>query len=235
MKAEIELERLAQRGDPNMPDDLVWRRVAAALHEAAHFIVAVREGIEVYAVEIVSAKGRGPDSGISGCVKIAQNTPLAEARFQLAGAAHEALMGRFGITHANDGLCAFREFVEHARSEGLTRQQWDELAPATLQEVTDFLCARWPLIVDVAAGFLAAQGARGSRIPYPAVDRLYREAHARMNEDSSSGYGSYLRAFLPAAEQHTQREIARACQFSVNRDLEDTLRGLFGEPRLHAL
>lgn len=226
MTTETELYRLAQRGDTNMPEDILAQRIGTALHEAAHFLVAAREGVEVHDIAVASVKGRGPTTGVLGWVRLwPARTNLIEARCFLAGTAHEVLLQRWGVTHSNDALGAARWFVEHICREGLTRQQWDDIPPKVLQEEIDFLRARWPLIVDIAAGFLAAQKGRGSGIPGKAGARLYAMAQARMSEISDAQYGGGLRHTLPPAEteEHVQREMARALNSPAIRALDQTL------------
>lgn len=226
MTAENELFALARRGSQTMTGEILYRRIGVALHEAAHFLVAVREGADVFSVDVLSTAGRGPESGVSGRVRIWQaKTQLAEARFYLAGVAHDALLTRCGVARIGDALFAARELVGHTVREGLTRQQWVALAPAVLAEVTDFLSARWPLIVDIAAGFLTAQGARGSRIPGQAVGALYAKARSRLHETSDSPYGGAIGDFLPQTETaaHVQREVERALQLASTQDLERAL------------
>ncbi len=161
--AELTLE-LSRRGRYDIPDDLAAERILVALHEAAHFIVAAEYDIGVHKVEILGTGGQRCAQGSTGAVHIGHiDSVLSEARFYLAGVAHDLAMfakqPSFGV--AGDLLDSYAPFLRHCADTRVLAADVHALHQAEIFSVGDFLEARWDLIKSIACAFVVCSTASG--------------------------------------------------------------------------
>jgi hypothetical protein len=116
------LEVLARRHNPQMSDSDVAQRIASAVHEATHFLLACIFRATITQVTISNA--RNPTSGALGSVQSIERLPEESAIVSLAGVAFEERFGdpalaaqdlRSGRHHAAVADIPFENFMTYAR------------------------------------------------------------------------------------------------------------------------
>lgn len=193
---------LAMRGVSEMPIDVITGRVIGALHEAAHFVVAVRNKVSVFNVAILGLNGRfryiGPASGDCwGECRTYYDDELPYAHVALAGAAFQSLL--FG--QGSKDTPAFIDFFEALRvlafmaiSSGSTEGVGPVHAEAWCihGELRAFLVQNWHLVERVAVALLMYSNATGT---------LNREKTAEL-------YSAVRRTVLPSEIRHPSDTFA---------------------------
>ena len=186
---------LSRRGLADMPEALAVQRVLTALHEAAHFVVAVKFGLTTYKVAIRGTRGQRPFWGVNGCVEFfPSDNPLFEARFYLAGAAHNQLMARevFSFAEVGDTFDALPPLAKHCADENYPPEHFRKLRSDEHHLVLMFLRDRWSTIRTLACAFLT-YSAPGGEIDVGKTYALYKIIQAELDvTDSPNAYGNVL-------------------------------------------
>ena len=163
------LLELSRRGNRDMPADIAAKRVLVALHEAAHFIVAMRNGVPLYNAGILSTRGRRPAVGCTGFVSVsAAEDRMNEARFHAAGAVHNTLMeASLSITVHNtqsfwgDWLSFYPHFISACVASGDEPESLTALLLRQEAEIERQLTESWHVTRSVAAVLLMYSTASG--------------------------------------------------------------------------
>ena len=186
---------LSRRGLADMPEALAAQRILIALHEAAHFIVAVQFGLSTYKVAIRGTHGQRPFSGVNGCVEFfPSDNPLFEARFHIAGAAHDQLMARevFSFSEVGDTFDALPPLARYCADENHPPEHFRKLRSDEHHFVLMFLRDRWSTIRTLACAFLAYSAPDG-KIDVSKTHALYKIIQVELDVmDSPNAYGKVL-------------------------------------------
>ena len=192
-KTELTLE-LSRRGMVDMHEDLAASRVLVALHEAAHFITAVEFGLPFYKVAIRGTRGQRPAPGVSGCVFFClSDKPLSEARFFLAGAAHDHLMlntATFAVI--GDSVDAYPALAKHCLEQNIPPEQLSAVQSDEYVLILRFLQDHWATIRTLACAFLTYSSPDGE-IDGMKTQTLHSHVRRDLHEaECGAAYGEVL-------------------------------------------
>lgn len=186
---------LSRRGVADMAGDLAAQRIFVALHEAAHVIAGIEYGLALYKVAILGTRGKKPGRGINGCVYFdLSDRPISEARFHLAGAAHEYLMagGDQTFAYVADTVGAFPALARHCVDARLPPEALGPLYHAEFERVMSFLSGRWGTVRTLACALLSNSSADGvidANRTYVLCEHVRREL---LKRGESTPYGNVL-------------------------------------------
>ncbi len=179
---------LSRRGVSAMPDDIAGKRILVALHEAAHFVVAVHDNLEVHTVEILGVNGKSKTAGMCGNVSYRMpNTHLPVVRFHYAGAFHDILMtGEITYSCVNDHIDAVEPLIRHCKEYGISVDGSHELTNQQYREVGKILRGNWRLIRTLACAFLMHSDSNGYVDPGKTLT-LYQYAQFELRQADCGG------------------------------------------------
>lgn len=180
---------LSRRGVSSMNDEIAAKRILVALHEAAHFVVAAHDGLEVHTVEILGVNAKSTARMRGDVYYRMANTYLPIVRFHYAGALHEILMtGEITCSCVNDHLDAVGPLIRHCKEHGISVDGSHELTNQQYLEVGKILRRNWRLIRTLACAFLMHSDSKGYVDPGKTLT-LYR--HAQLELMQTNGGGCY--------------------------------------------
>lgn len=184
---------LSSRGLTNMTDDLAAERILVALHEAAHFLIAVHDGLELHDVRILGVRGTSLTAWGTGGVRFnLHSNQLLPVRFHYAGTIHDWLMtGQDTFASINDWLDGLEYLVGHCNEHQIDPDESLAISREEAQAVQGILSENWNLVRTLACALLVHSDASG-HVDCNQTATLYKHAKNELLQPTGGQYGDVL-------------------------------------------
>lgn len=187
---------LSRRGLEDMTDDLAATRIYVALHEAAHFFVAVHDEVNVWDLQILGVRGKPALPGVNGRVRFDNpKNELLTHRFLIAGTLHEfLLLNEVTLPSVGDWFASLEPLVDYCMANDYSTDEFRELNHQACREVRQILRCNYELIYKLACAFITYSDANG-HIDWDKSATLYKHARREINrsDEEVCDYGVALR------------------------------------------